>query len=457
MKQKKNLPVKTGQNIEILINGLGSSGEGVGRYKELAIFVPGALPGEKVQAKITLVKKKYAVGCLNRILEVSPDRVKPVCPIYNDCGGCQLQHLSYNAQLKYKRQKVEDALKRLGHLNVQVLPVIGSDSPWYYRNKMQFPASGCEGSLAIGCYASATHRVIDADGCMIQKEGNNAVLQAVRHWMKDFAISAYNELTGKGLIRHVMGRVGVSSGQVMAVLVTSAYDIPHRRELFQYLRKGVPGLVSIVQNINKKPGNIIMGNKSRALWGESSIKDSLGDLNFNISDQSFFQVNSEQADKLYNKALEYAALTGKETVVDIYCGTGTISLYLAKHAKKVFGIEIVEAAIADAKINAQENACENVEFILGDAAEALPKLLDAGVKPQVVLLDPPRGGSEEKVLAAIAHVKPDRIVYVSCNPATLARDLAYLAEQGYELQKVQPVEMFPMTTHIESVALMSKK
>lgn len=454
---KVNVPVKKGDNIELQIAGLGSSGEGVGRYDGFTVFVHGALPEETVQAEIILVKKNYAIGKLIKIITASPDRVEPVCPVYAECGGCQLQHLSYAGQLRMKQQQVKDALTRIGHMDTEVLPVIGCSNPWNYRNKMQFPAaSGAEGKISIGCYAAATHSVIDTGSCMIQKEANNEVLTTVRKWMQRYSISAYDEKTGKGLVRHVMSRVGVHSGEVMAVLITSAYDIPHKKELVEWLTKYVPNLVSVVQNINKKPTNVVMGSKTRVLYGRTTITDSLGALSFNISAQSFFQVNSEQAEKLYNKALEYAALSGNETVVDVYCGTGTISLYLAKHAGKVYGIEIVAPAIEDAKKNAQDNNCSNAEFILGDAAEKLPQLLAEGVKPDVIVVDPPRAGCEQKVLKAIADVEPQRIVYVSCNPASLARDLAYLSERGYKTMAAQPVDMFPMCAHVETVCLLSK-
>lgn len=455
---KMQAPVKQGEIIELVINGLGSSAEGVGKYEGFTVFVKGALPQEKVQVKVTLVKKNYAVGKLLEVLEESAERVAPVCPVYEECGGCQLQHLSYAGQLEVKRQQVQDALTRIGHLDTEVLPVIGAANPWNYRNKMQFPAAAnAEGIINIGCYAAATHSVIDTDSCMIQKQANNDVLLTVRKWMRRFNISAYDEKTGKGLVRHVMARVGVHSNQVMAVIITSEYDIPHRKELVEWLKQYVPGLVSVIQNINKKNTNIVMGNKTRVIYGEANIKDSLGALSFNISAQSFFQVNSEQAEKLYNKALEFAALTGKETVVDVYCGTGTISLYMAKHAQKVYGIEIVAPAIEDAKRNAEENACKNAEFILGDAAVEVPKLLAGGVRPHVIMVDPPRAGCEERVLAAMASVEPERIVYVSCNPASLARDLAYMEAHGYKAVVAQPVDMFPFTSHVETVVLLNRE
>ena len=455
---KAQIPVKQGENLIISITGLGSSGEGVGKYEGFTVFVPGALPQEEVRAAVKVVKKHYASAQLLEIVKPSPERVQPACPVYDRCGGCQLQHLSYAGQLQVKRQHVQDALARIGHLDTEVLPVLGCANPWNYRNKMQFPAAmDAAGVLNIGCYAAATHSVVDTEGCLIQKEANNQVLLTVRKWMKRFGISAYDEKTGKGLVRHVMARAGVRSGQVMAVLITSAYDIPHKKELISWLTTYVPELVSVVQNINKKATNVVMGSKTRVLYGEPTIKDSLGALTFNISAQSFFQVNSEQAEKLYNKALEFAALQGNETIVDVYCGTGTISLYMAKHAKKVYGIEIVASAIEDANRNAQDNGCANAEFILGDAAAELPELLAKGVLPDVVLVDPPRAGCEERVLEAIAGVGPQRIVYVSCSPASLARDLAYLEQHGYKAVVAQPVDMFPMTSHVETVVLLQKE
>ena len=454
---KFTIPVKKGDNIILKISGLGSSGEGVGKYEGFTVFVKGALPQEEVRVGITLVKKSYAVGRLLEVVQATEERVEPACPVYKECGGCQLQHLSYKGQLVCKRQQVQDALARIGHLEVEVLPVLGAANPWSYRNKMQFPAAmNAEGVLNIGCYAAATHNVIDTEACMISKEANNTIMKTVRTWMKHYNISAYDEKTGKGLVRHIMGRVGVHSGEVMAVIIISGYDLPHRATLVEWLKRYVPGLVSVVQNINKKQTNVVMGSKTRVLYGNETIKDNLGSLSFNISAQSFFQVNSEQAGKLYNKALEFATLSGKETVVDVYCGTGTISLYLARHAKQVYGIEIVAPAIENAKKNAEENKCANAEFICGDAAVELPRLLAGGVRPDVVVVDPPRAGCEQKVLAAICEVQPERVVYVSCNPASLARDLAFMEQHAYKVLIVQPVDMFPMTSHVESVVLLSK-
>lgn len=455
---RMNAPVQADEEIILDISGLGSSGEGVGRCGDFAIFVRGALPGEKARVRITQVKKNYATASLEEILSASRERVQPPCPVYEKCGGCQLQHLGYAAQLEAKRERVREALARIGHIDAEVLPVLGDAHPWHYRNKMQFPVSaGGEGKLEIGCYAPLTHEVVGTEACLIAKEANNAILQTVRRWMEHFKISAYDEKTGKGLVRHVMGRVGARSGEAMAVLVTSGYDLPHASTLVQWLREDVPGLACVLQNINKKRTNVIMGAKTRVLAGSESITDSLGDLHFHISAPSFFQVNSEQAEKLYNKALEFAAPREDEIVADVYCGTGTLSLYLARHARKVYGIEIVPEAIADARKNALENKCANAEFFLGDAAEKLPELAARGIMPAVILLDPPRAGCEERVLEAVALAQPRRIVYVSCNPASLARDLARLAARGYRTLVVQPVDLFPHTAHVECVCLVERK
>ncbi len=457
MSTRKENKFLRGDKVNVKITGLGSSCEGVGRVDGFTVFVKGALPGEMVEAELDLIKKNYASGHVTDLLEVVPERVEPLCPVYEECGGCQLQHLSYTGQLKAKEQQVRDAFQRIGHLQaVEVLPIIGAEDPWHYRNKMQFPVAFANGSLEIGCYAAATHKVVGVENCLIQKQRNNDIVKVVHRWMEEYNISAYNEKTGQGLVRHVMGRVGVNTGEVMAVIITATYDLPYSKELVKMLREGVPGLKSVVQNINKKQTNIIMGFKTKLLYGKATIKDRLGNFKFNISAQSFFQVNSAQTEKLYNKAVEFSALTGNETVVDCYCGTGTISLYLAKHAKKVYGIEIVAQAIEDAQRNAEDNRCTNVEFILSDATLKMQELAEQGLRPEVVLLDPPRAGCEEKLLAAITQVRPQRIVYVSCNPASLARDLSYLEQNGYKTELAQPVDMFPMTHHVETVVLMSR-
>ena len=454
-KPQSAFPVMKGREMEIEITGLGSTGEGVGRFRDIAVFVPGALPGETVRASAAFIKKNFIIGELKEILTASPDRVAPVCPVYKECGGCQLQHLSYEAELKEKREQVKAALERIGHLHdVKIMPTIGSERPLYYRNKMQFPVAGGKGGLQIGCFALNTHNVIDVTDCCIQKQNNNEIAAVVRSWMKQYKIPPYDEDKRTGIVRHIMGRVGVHTGEVMVCLVTAQDNVPHLKELVKMLKAAIPGVKSVVQNVNKRNTNVILGEKTKLIDGSLSIRDKIGSLKFNISAQSFFQVNSEQAEKLYNTALEFADLKGTETVVDLYCGTGTITLFMAQKAKQALGIEIVPSAIRDAQNNARANHIENADFLLGDAAVEMPKLAAAGLRPDVVILDPPRAGCEERVLAAIGKVKPERVVYVSCNPATLARDLAYLRERGFVISKVQPCDMFSRTFHVETVVLL---
>lgn len=457
MAKNFTIPFTKGQIIEVQITGLGSSGEGVGKAEGFTIFVPTALPGETVKAKLDIIKKNYATGKLQEVVKASPERIKPVCPVYYQCGGCQLGHMSYEGELKEKRQQVVDALTRIGHLPyVKVLPTLKSEVPEHYRNKMQIPVMGTAAKPLIGCFAEGTHKVINIDSCLIQKELNNTIIPVVRAWMTKYKIAPYDEDKGTGIVRHIMGRVGVHTGQVMVCLITATDNVPHIKDLSKALKEAIPGLTSVVQNVNKRQTSVILGNKTQLIYGKETIKDSIGNLHFNISAQSFFQVNSEQVEKLYGTALEYADLKGTELVADVYCGTGTISLFLAQKAKQVIGIEIVPSAIRDAKINAKENKVRNAQFILGDAAKELPNLVADGLRPDVIVLDPPRAGCEERVLAAIAKAAPKKVVYVSCNPATLARDMAYLAEHGYNPIKAQPVDMFSRSHHVETVALLTR-
>lgn len=452
-------PFRKGQEITVTIDNLDSEGRGIGRCEGLAVFVPETLPGEQVKARVTLVKKNFAVAALLSIGKASPDRVEPACPVYELCGGCQLQHLSYEGELQMKTQQVRDALKRIGHLDdVKVLPTLANVQPLYYRNKMQVPVADGKGSLRIGCFAKGTHRVIDVEDCCIQRRENNRIAAVARQWMTRYHIPAYDEDRRTGLVRHIMGRVGVHTGEIMVCLVTAAEErVPHRKELVQMLQAAIPGLTSVVQNVNKRSTNVILGEKTYLVYGKETIQDKIGNLTFHISAQSFFQVNSEQVEVLYNKALEFADLRGTETVVDLYCGTGTITLFLAQKARLAVGIEIVPSAIRDAKKNARANHLANAEFLLGDAAVEMPRLVKDGLRPDVVVVDPPRAGCEARVLDAIARVRPEKVVYVSCNPATLARDLAYLKERGFAIAKVQPVDMFSRTHHVETVCLLYRE
>ena len=429
----------------IKIHGLGASGEGVGKLDGLTVFVEGALPGEEVLAEIVTRKKNYAVARLVEVVKKSSERVEPFCPLYKDCGGCQLQHLSYPAQLKWKRQQVVDAVERIGKLGgVEIFDTLGMENPLRYRNKMQFPVGK---GLQIGCYARGSHKIIDAPACMIQNAGNDKILTAVRNVAKKFNLQPYDEDTHKGFLRHVMGRVGVD-GELMIVLVTATKNFPNEKNFVRALRNELPEVTSIQQNVQTYHNNVILGRDTKVLFGKPTIHDKIGGLKFNISARSFFQVNTAQAEVLYKIARDFANLRGLESVIDAYCGTGTISLFVAKKARKVIGVEVVSSAVADAKKNARENNIRNAEFIVGDVVKVLPKISDA----DVVIVDPPRAGCDKKVLETFAAMRPDKIIYVSCNPATLARDLNILDALGYRTKKIQPVDMFPFTSHVESVA-----
>ena len=452
-----NVPVKAGAEYIVNISSLGSSGEGVGRVSDFTVFVNGALPGEEVKAKITEVKKTYAIGKLMEVVKASPERIKPACPIYAECGGCQLQHISYEGQMQVKRQQVKDAMERIGHQkDLTVLPVLGAENPWHYRNKVAFPVGKEKGKTIIGCFAQGTHKIIDASNCLIQDELNNDAINAVKEIIDKLGIPAYNEDTHTGVMRHVVARTGMK-GQLMVVLVTATQELKRKKEIIKMLRSRLPQMVSLQQNIQTYRNNVILGRETKLLWGRPTIKAKLGKFAFNVSARSFFQVNTRQAEVLYDTALEYAQLTGKETVIDAYCGTGTISLYLAQKARKVYGVEIVSPAIKDAEKNARENNVRNAEFIVGDCTKVMPRLYKQGVRPDVVVIDPPRAGCTEAVLQTFASMQPKRIVYVSCNPATLARDIEIMAKLGYKAKKVQPVDMFSHSSHVESVALINRK
>lgn len=455
---KQEKPIIRNHTYTLDIVSLGHSGEGVGKYEGFTVFVPHGLPGETVEVTITEVKKSYAKGTLKTIVKPAKARCQPKCPIYYDCGGCQLQHVAYDEQLILKRQTVIDAVTRIGKLDdVVIHPTIGAKDSWYYRNKMQFPIGTVNGKVAVGCFAQGTHNIINTEHCFIQHEANNTVAQTVQEIITDLGISTYDERTGKGVMRHVLGRVGTATDEVMVVLVTATHVLPHKERIIAHLRQRVSNLVSVVQNINTNRTNVILGNQTKTLWGQNTITDKLGEFTFHISARSFFQVNTKQAEVLYNKAVEYAGLTGKETVIDAYCGTGTITLFLASQAKKVYGIEIVEPAIRNARDNAETNQISNVEFIVGDAVDVMPRMFKQGIRPQVIVVDPPRAGCEKQVLETFAAMQPERIVYVSCNPSSLARDLAVLEEYGYSTKEIQPVDMFSHTYHVESVALIQRR
>lgn len=445
------------QVFEIEITGQTHEGLGVGRVDGMAVFVQGAIAGEKVVAKIIKVMKNYAVARIESFMERSPDRAEPFCPVYKRCGGCNLQHMTYERTLQFKRQVVIDNLERIGGLEgIQVEPVIGMETPKRYRNKAQYPVGPGKNGPIAGFFAPHSHEIIECEECAIQHPVSDMAKKTVLEFMKANNIPAYDETTHKGLIRHVVTKVGFATCEVMVIIVATRSDIPKKDRLISMLKKRIPGLESVVININDRPGNVILGTENKIIFGRDSIEDRLGDIVFEISPLSFYQVNPVQTRVLYEKAVEYAGLKGDETVFDLYCGIGTISLFAALKAKKVIGVESVPEAVKSAMRNAARNNISNSEFYCGDAEDVVPKLYSQGMTADVVIVDPPRKGCDEVLLKTLIEMAPQRIVYVSCNPSTLARDMKVLHGSGYEPQKVQPVDMFPWTSHVETVVLMSR-
>ncbi|MGU8378674.1 23S rRNA (uracil(1939)-C(5))-methyltransferase RlmD [Clostridium perfringens] len=439
----------------------GYEGEGIAKIdNKYPIFIEGALKGEKVKVRIVKVNKNFAYGKLMEVLEASEERVNPPCAIYKRCGGCKLQHASYKAQLDFKWDRVKDCVSKIGKLDPSIVKYpLGMENPWRYRNKVQLPIGLINGEVKIGFFAPRSHDIIDMESCLIQDEIGDKVVKLTREWIEKFNIRPYNvdgEYDEKGIVRHIMIRRGFTTNEVMVVLVTNGENLPHKEEFVDLMVKNIPGIKSVIQNINSKKTNVILGLESKTLWGEDTISDYIGDFRFNISPLSFFQVNPTQTEVLYGKALEYANLTGNEEVFDAYCGTGTITLFLSQKAKKVYGVEIIPQAIDNAWINAKENKVENVEFFVGESEVVIPDLINKGVKADVVVVDPPRKGCDKKLLDAITNIDAKKIVYVSCDPSTLGRDLKVLEENGYKTLEVQPVDMFPNTAHVETVVLMSK-
>jgi 23S rRNA (uracil1939-C5)-methyltransferase len=452
-----NKPLAKGDLVQITIEDLASNAEGVGRFKGFTVFVPGALPQETVVARVISVQKHYARALLEKRLCTSPQRVDANCHVYNRCGGCQLQHLNYAEQLQFKQRVVENALLHIGKLGkVRVLPTLGMDKPWAYRNKAEFPLTERNGRIVAGFFAPRSHQVVEITDCLLQHPKINIVLQRFLTVANQLKIPIYNERSGAGFLRHLLVRIAVTTGELMAVVVTTSSDIPRLTDLVQGLTAGIPELTSLLLNVNSRRTNVILGPRWQVLYGQPTITDYLGPYRFSVSGGSFFQVNPFQTVKLYEKARDYARLTGKEVVVDAYCGIGTISLFMADRAKTVHGIEVVPAAIDDARKSACGNGIDNASFYVGEVEKVLPELLGQGIQPDVVVLDPPRQGCRPEVLYALASSQPERIVYVSCNPATLARDLGILANQGYLVYEVQPVDMFPQTYHVECVVEIQK-
>ena len=466
--------VEKNEELIVTIDACGSEGEGIGRIDGYALFVKDAVVGDTVRVKIMKAKKNYAFARLMEVITPSPDRIEPPCPLARKCGGCQIQHINYEKQLEYKHNKVKSCLEHIGGFtvvdegvetevdsvdNVIVMePALGMDDPFYYRNKAQFPVGrNKEGKVVTGFYAARSHNIIETETCYIQAKENDEILRIVREFMTEYDIPTYNEETHSGLVRHVLTRVGYKTKEIMVCLIINGKKLPHHEELVRRLRE-VPNMTSITLNINTKKTNVILGEKCVTLWGQSYITDYIKDVKFQISPLSFYQVNPEQTERLYSQALEYAALTGDEVVWDLYCGIGTISLFLAKSAKEVYGVEIVPQAIEDAKKNAEINGIHNATFYVGAAEDVVEDLYkDDAKRADVVMVDPPRKGCAESLLDTIVAMQPKRVVYVSCDPATLARDLKILDEKGYQVKKARAVDMFPNSVHVETVCYLERK
>ena len=444
--------LEKGSIYTAVIDGYSSEGLGIARVNGAVVFVPHAVRGEEIDLRITKVMKTSCTGEIVKIHNPSPERMEPECPYAGKCGGCAYRHLTYPEELWAKRQRVQDALTRIGGLDLTVEEILVAKNPEHYRNKSQYPV-GADGS--IGFFQARTHKVVPIRRCLIQTEAADRTAQAVGEWMRRYKISAYDETTGKGLVRHVCVRVN-RKGESLCCVVVNGNKVPREPELAAYVTVAVPHTVGVLLNSNTRRGNVVLGDKYRTLFGRNYLMDTLCGLEFKLSMPSFYQVNRDQAEVLYGKALKFAGLTGNETVLDLYCGIGTITLCLAKAAKRVIGAEIVPPAIRDAKENALRNHIENAEFFCGDAADIAAKLESDGLRPDVVTVDPPRKGLAPEVIASVAAMGPEKVVYVSCDPATLGRDVKIFREFGYEAKRAAAVDMFPGTAHVETVVLLSK-
>ena len=449
---------KKNNTVILRIEDMSQDGLGIGKAEGYALFVKDTVIGDLAKVKILKTKKNYGFARLEELLEASDKRTEPKCPLARPCGGCQLQMMKYEEQLRWKEQKVRSDLQRLGGFQeIPMEPIQGMENPFRYRNKAQFPIGyDREGKLVAGFYAGRTHTIIPADDCLLGSESNRRILGRILDWMGRYGIAAYREDTGKGLVRHALIRSGFATGEIMVCLVINGKQFPRGKELTESLTQ-IPGMTSITFSSNTRRDNVILGDSYEVLWGQDYITDSIGEIRYQISPLSFYQVNPVQTRRLYRQALEYAGLTGKETVYDLYCGIGTISLFLAQRAGKVFGVEIVPQAVEDARANARLNGITNAEFFAGRAEEIVPRQYrEQGIRADVVVVDPPRKGCGEELLETMTAMAPEKIVYVSCDPATLARDLKYLCARGYELKKVRAFDQFPQTVHVETVVLLSK-
>lgn len=453
------------QLVELTVTGMTGEGNGVARYTSedvpepgFVVFIPFTAVGDRVLCRIVKVQKTHAFGRVEELITPSRDRVgKQDCAVFGRCGGCAWRHITYEAECRYKYQWVQDTLRRVGGSSVEPLPLVACDEPSHYRNKAQYPVQSTENGPVMGFFAPRSHRLVACDDCLLQPPGFRAVLTAVDGWMRRYNVPAYDEQTHTGLVRHIYIREGAVSGQMMVCLVCKSGKLPAVSALVDAVREAVPALTSLVVNINPSKTNVILGDGGFTLWGEDAIEDELCGLRFRLSPHSFYQVNHAQTERLYALVADAAKLTGRETLLDLYCGTGTIGLSMARRAGQVIGVEVVSAAVEDARRNAQVNRIDNARFLCADAADAAAQLKREGVSPDVVVLDPPRKGCDAALIDTVAAMEPSRVVYVSCDPATLARDLALFEQKGYEVISVQPVDMFPRTAHVECVALLDLK
>lgn len=450
---RMSAPVKKNERLSVYIEDLTHDGNGVAKVEGYPLFIQGALPNETAEIHVLKTLKNYGFAKVIDIIKPSPDRVEAPCDYFKQCGGCQLQHLSYEGQLKWKENMVRNVMQRIGKIHAPVHPVKGMKEPWHYRNKAQIPFSENEAGQAIaGFYKTKTHSIVDMDRCLIQTGEADAILAGLKKELATLGVRSYNEHTHEGMLRHVVIRKARATGEVMVVLVTKKKKFPQKEAAIAVIQKLVPNATSIMQNVNSEKTNVIFGDDTINLWGKDVIIDTIGNVRFEISARSFYQVNPEQTEVLYKQALDYADLQGDERVIDAYCGIGTISLFLAQKAKTVMGVEIVPQAIEDAKRNAVLNGFTNTYFEAGPAEEVIPRWYKEGKEADVLVVDPPRKGCDEALLTTILEQRPKRVVYVSCNPATLARDLRILEDGGYQTQEIQPVDMFPHSTHCEAVA-----
>ena len=449
--------LKKNDRIKLKIEGCSSNGSGIGRHEGMAVFVPATAIGDEITAHVLKVKKTHAFAKVESVDNPSPDRIEAQCPVYLKCGGCVFSHMKYEAEARIKAEHVAECFRRIGGIDPEFEDIISAQAIHRYRNKAQFPVAEENGELKTGFYSPHSHRVIHCPDCLLQPAEFSAILEVFAQYIKDYGVSVYDETQHKGLLRHIYLRKGTASGEIMVCAVINGKKLPQEQALVASLTENFPGIKSIIVNSNTKDTNVILGSECRTLWGDDCITDILCGLKFRISPLSFYQVNRNQAERLYAKAAEYAALTGSETVLDLYCGAGTIGLSMASKAKKIIGVEIVPEAIEDAKINMELNGIKNAEFICGDAAQAAEILKNQGIRPDVIILDPPRKGCSPEMLATAAEMAPERIVYVSCDPATLARDCGIFKTLGYAATTVTPVDMFPNTGHVETVVQLSQR